>query len=159
MNLSYIPLQEYRRKWIFNHNEIPVSDEDKSIIKPLTEQSAMLVWNTFISKKSIRPDLISKGDWAARSNSWKKEGLWQAAWDSEESALPEPILESIDWEDDTPIFFCYEKYQVIETTWAVFQRNWKCFLFFDDGPLLVSSAEKQAIWFQQNGEFQLGIRS
>ena len=159
MNLSYIPLTEYRRKWIFNHNEIPVSDDDKNEIKPLTEKSAMLIWNKLISNKSIRPDLISKGDWAARSNSWKKEGLWQSAWDCDEPQLPEPIPESIEWNDDVIVYFCYEKYQVIETTWEVFKRNWKCFLFFDDGPLLVSAQEKQAIWFQQNGEFQLGIRS
>ena len=42
---TYIPLDTYRRKWIFNHKDLPVSDDDKTVILPLTDKSAMLVWN------------------------------------------------------------------------------------------------------------------
>jgi hypothetical protein len=155
---TYIPLENYKRKWIFNHKDLPVSEADKAQIKPLAEKSAMLVWNQWISNKSSRAEQFAKGDWAAKADAWSLTEHWQAAWDSEDEQLPEAIREHMDWADDTPIFFCYEKYQIIETRWDVFVRNWKCFLFFDDGPLLVSPKQKQALFFQQNGQYQLGVR-
>ncbi|WP_282166735.1 DUF2947 domain-containing protein [Shewanella japonica] len=156
---TYIPLDAYKRKWIFNHKDLPVLDTDKALIKPLTDKSAMTVWNQWISNKCNRAELFSKGDWAAKQDAWKQTEHWQSAWDSDDNSLLEPIAEFIDWDDDTQVFFCYEKYQIIETTWAVFARNWKAFLFFDDGPILIAPKKKQAIMFEQNGQYKLGMRS
>ncbi|MGB0893851.1 MAG: DUF2947 domain-containing protein [Parashewanella sp.] len=159
MSHSYIPLDQFKKKWIFNHNELPVSEQDKLMIKPLSDKSSMKLWNMLISNKSSRSDLFSKGDWAARSNSWKKSDQWQTSWDSDTPELPQLLDEYIQWPDDTLVYFAYDKYQLIESTWEVFKRNWKCFLFFDDGPLLISPNFRQAVWFQQDGTYQLGIRS
>ena len=155
---TYIPLDTYRRKWIFNHKDLPVSDEDKTGILPLTDKSAMLVWNQWISNKSSRDEQFTQGDWAAKANAWVKTDHWQSAWDSEDNSLPEMLAEFIQWPEDTQVYFCYEKYQVIETRWDVFVRNWKCFLFFDDGPILISPKQKQAVMFEQNGQYKLGVR-
>jgi hypothetical protein len=155
---TYIPLAQYRRKWIFNHQDLPVCDADKQAILPLTEKSAMEVWNKWISNKSSRAEQFSKGDWPAKASAWSKTDHWQSSWDSEANELPEPLAQFIQWPADTQIYFCYEKYQVIETRWEVFVRNWKCFLFFDDGPLLISPTQKQALMFEQNGQYKLGIR-
>ena len=84
---------------------------------------------------------------------------WQQAWDGDEPELPAELLANIKWEDNTTIFFCYEKYNIIETKWGVFKRNWKNFLFFDDGPLLLGRKQNQVVWFQSNGTFQLATRS
>lgn len=158
MSHTYIPLDQYKRKWIFNHKDLPVSDEDKALILPLTEKSAMQVWNNLISDKCPTPDKFSKGDWPAKPKAWSKSDEWQSAWDSDEPELPLALAEFIQWPGDTKIFFCYEKYQVIETNWEVFARNWKCFLFFDDGPLMISKKDKQAVMFNQDGTFQMGSR-
>lgn len=158
MATTYIPLNEFRRKWIFNHQDLPVTDEDKLSIKPLTEKSSMEVWNQWISNKSSRAEQFTKGDWAAKANAWTKTDHWQSAWDSEDNSLPEMLAEFIQWPDETPVYFCYEKYQIIETRWDVFVRNWKCFLFFDDGPILISPKQKQAVMFEQSGQYKLGIR-
>lgn len=158
MTHTYIPLDSYKRKWIFNHKDLPVSDADKALIKPLAEKSAMLVWNQWISSKSSCAEQFTKGDWPAKVDAWSLTEHWQAAWDSEEEQLPEAISAHIDWSSKTQVFFCYEKYQVIETSWEVFVRNWKCFLFFDDGPLLISPNKKQALFFHQSGQYQLGVR-
>ena len=158
MAYTYIPLETYRRKWIFNHKDLPVTDEDKAYILPLTDKSAMDVWNQWISNKSSCAEQFTKGDWAAKANAWTKTDHWQGVWDSEDSDLPVMLAEFIQWPDETPVFFCYEKYQVIETRWDVFVRNWKCFLFFDDGPILISPKQKQAVMFEQNGQYKLGIR-
>ncbi|SQH77587.1 conserved protein of unknown function [Shewanella benthica] len=32
---TYILLEQYQRKWIFNHKDLPVTYEDKAFIKPL----------------------------------------------------------------------------------------------------------------------------
>lgn len=158
MSDTYIPLAQYKRKWIFNHKDLPVTDEDKTLIKPLSQKASMEVWNKWISNKSSYAEQFGKGDWAAKDSAWTDTEHWQSAWDSEEAALPEPIALHIDWQDGAKVYFCYEKYQVIETRWDVFVRNWKCFLFFDDGPLLISPKQKQAIMFLQSGQYKLGNR-
>ncbi|MGI2209492.1 DUF2947 domain-containing protein [Shewanella baltica] len=155
---TYIPLEQYRRKWIFNHKDLPVTDEDKAHILPLTDKSAMEIWNQWISNKSSRAEQFTKGDWAAKADAWVETDHWQSAWDSEESSLPDMLAELIQWPDETTVYFCYEKYQIIETRWDVFVRNWKCFLFFDDGPILISPKQKQAVMFEQSGQYKLGTR-
>lgn len=158
MSHTYIPLEQYKRKWIFNHKDLPVTDDDKQAIKPLTEKSAMQIWTRLISDKSTTPDRFTKGDWAANPKAWSKRECWQGAWDSEDNTLPPELDEFIQWPAETVVYFCYEKYQVIETRWDVFVRNWKCFLFFDDGPLLISADSKQAVMFEQCGQFNMGAR-
>lgn len=152
-------MDSYRRKWIFNHKDLPVSDDDKLQIKPLDDKSAMQVWTRWISNKSRSAEYFSKGDWPARNKAWTKTEDWQQSWDSNDNSLPPEMESFINWPQDTPIFFCYEKYQVIETTWEVFIRNWKCFLFFDNGPLLISPKYTQALMFEQSGQYLLGTRA
>ncbi|WP_299495037.1 DUF2947 domain-containing protein [uncultured Shewanella sp.] len=158
MSHTYIPLAQYTRKWIFNHKDLPVSEEDKNKIQPLDQKSAMQVWNQWISNKSTRSEQFAKGDWGAKQDAWKETDHWQSAWDSEIPTLPDTLADFIDWPSNAIVYFCYDKYQVIQTTWEVFVRNWKCFLFFDDGPLLVSPKRKQAVLFHQNGQYQVGHR-
>ncbi|RTR39301.1 DUF2947 family protein [Shewanella canadensis] len=158
MSHTYIPLEQYKRKWIFNHKDLPVTDEDKAQIKPLDQMGSMEVWKKWVSNRSNHSEQFSKGDWPAKGDVWGEPDDWQSAWDSEDPALPELFAEFFDWKDDSTVYFCYEKYQVIETRWDVFVRNWKCFLFFDDGPLLISPKHKQAAFIHQDGQYQLGQR-
>lgn len=81
-----------------------------------------------------------------------------AQWESDDSALPDVILQYLDWQDDVTIYFCYEKYNVIETKWSVFKRHWKNFLFYDDGPFLLARRRKQVLWFGNDGAVKLGER-
>ena len=92
---TYIPLETYRRKWIFNHKDLPVTDEDKAHILPLTDKSAMEVWNQWISNKSSRAEQFTKGDWAAKADAWTETDDWQSVWDSEESSLPAMLADFI----------------------------------------------------------------
>lgn len=155
---QYIPLAQYQRKWIFNHKDLPVNELDKPLIKPLTQQSAMKVWDQLISNKCSTPDQLTKGDWPSNNRCWTKTINWMEPWESDDSALPETIAEFIQWPAESLVYFCYEKYQIIETTWQVFSHNWKCFLFFDNGPILVSPENDQALMFTQDGLVKLGKR-
>ncbi|MCL2918338.1 DUF2947 domain-containing protein [Shewanella litorisediminis] len=159
MQTSHIPLEQYRRKWIFNNKDLPVSDDDKACIYPLDEKSAMAVWKQLVSDKASASEHFSKADWGGRPKSWVKSDIWQDAWDCDEAALPPVVAAHFEWPDETRVFFCYDKYQAIETRWDVFVRNWKCFLFFDDGPLLISDSQPQVALFTQDGNVQLGVRS
>ncbi|CAH0992682.1 hypothetical protein SIN8267_02815 [Sinobacterium norvegicum] len=156
--MNYIPFDEYKKAWVFRHRDLPVSAEDLAAIKPMTPQRSSEVWGLNISELSTEPDHFTNGDWAAAKKTWKVNDRWQEAWDSEESTLPEAVLENIDWDDNTVVYFCYDSDNVIETTWAVFQRCWKNFLFFDDGPLLIGRKRLQVAQFFQNGNVQVGER-
>ncbi len=154
--MNYIPLSEYRNAWVFRHKDMPVCPEDLEQIKPLSESSAYQLWRQRISKEADHPTDLANDDWATKESNWLHKELWQKAWDSSSSELPELILENIDWADNVTVYFCYESSKIVETSWAVFKRNWKNFLFFDDGPLLIARKKKQAVQFFQNGSFAIG---
>ena len=155
--MNYTNLSDYRNAWVFRHKDMPVSPEDMEQIKPLSEPSAFEFWQQRISKEAHHPTDFASNDWAANKNTWLHKDRWQSAWDSPSPDLPELISEHIDWADNVRVFFCYESSKIIETTWAVFKINWKNFLFFDDGPLLIARKKKQAIQFFQNGNLAIGM--
>ncbi len=156
--MSYINLEEYNRKWIFTHKSMPVSDADLSLIKPMTQARSSQLWIENISSQSPDAERLSPQDWPVKKNNWTSEVDWMKEWESNEPALPSDIVHHIDWQDDVTVYFCYEKYNVIETKWGVFKRNWKNFLFFDDGPILIGRRRKQALWFSSNGSVKIGER-
>lgn len=157
--MNYVKLEQYPRKWIFTHASMPVEANDLEQIKPFTQARSSQIWCEHISSQSPDADHFDKGDWTHEDKIWSDAIDWQNAWDSDDIDLPQELLEFVDWEDNTTVFFCYEKYNVIETKWGVFKRNWKNFLFFDDGPMLIGRKKKQALWFHSNGTFKYGDRS
>ncbi|UJF16909.1 DUF2947 domain-containing protein [Vibrio sp. SS-MA-C1-2] len=157
--MSYQNLDEYSKKWIFTHPSMPVSEQDYALIKPMTQARSMQLWKDFISAQSPDPEHFERGDWPVNQSLWQPETVdWQTTWEADGTDLPTEISEYIDWQDQVTIYFCYEKYNVIETTWGVFKRTWKNFLFFDDGPILIGKKRKQALWFAQDGTVKLGER-
>jgi hypothetical protein len=80
-------------------------------------------------------------------------------WEGDDNDMPADILQHIDWQDDVTVYFCYEKYNIIETKWSVFKQTWKNFLFYDDGPILLGRRRKQALWFSSDGMVKLGEKT
>ncbi|WED20555.1 DUF2947 domain-containing protein [Vibrio sp. JC009] len=156
--MSYIDLNEYNRKWIFTHQSMPVEESDLELIKPMSQARSAQFWKENISSSSPDADRLAKEDWPRNSKNWSEEVDWMHCWESDDEALPELVLEHIQWQDDVTVYFCYEKYNVIETKWSVFKRNWKNFLFFDDGPILVGRRRGEALWFNSGGTVKLGNR-
>ena len=112
-----------------------------------------------ISKQSPDSERLSPSDWPSKVGCWKDEVDWSVAWEADESELPQDILEHLDWQDDVTVYFCYEKYNIIETKWAIFKKHWKNFLFFDDGPILIGRRRSEVLWFNTNGTVKLGHRT
>lgn len=156
--MSYLPMDEYSRKWIFTHQSMPVPSEDLELIKPMTQARAAQLWKENISAQSPDSERFSASDWARKEGSWRTEVDWMAAWESDDPQLPQEILDHIDWQDDVTIYFCYEKYNVLETKWSIFKRHWKNFLFYDDGPILIARRRDEALWFDSEGQVKLGRR-
>lgn len=156
--MAFLSLDDYPRKWIFTHQSMPIPEADKAQIKPMTQAKSAEFWRDNISKQSPDAERMSSQDWPTNDANWLESIDWMDCWESDDEALPEGVLSHIDWQDDVTVYFCYEKYNVVQTTWAVFRRHWKNFLFFDDGPMLIGRRRKQALWFQTNGQVRLGSR-
>ena len=156
--MSYLPLDEYQRKWIFTHQSMPVPEAELEAIKPMSQARASQLWKENISAQSPDADRLSSSDWPMNESNWKETVDWMAAWESDEEPLPESVIEFIDWQDDVTVYFCYEKYNVIETKWSTFKKHWKNFLFYDDGPILIGRRRSEALWFDSEGNVKLGHR-
>ncbi len=154
--MSYTPLEQLKNAWIFKHKSLPISDGDLTKIKPMTKDRANVVWDTFISRQVDHPDFFKKGDWPFDKNNWQEQGKWEGIWDSNEDSLPELITSHIAWDNNTVVYYCSNRDNVIETTWAVFARCWKNFLFMDDGPILIGKKRSQVVQFTSNGYFNIG---
>ncbi|MDN3613784.1 MAG: DUF2947 domain-containing protein [Vibrio gallaecicus] len=157
--MSYTTLDEYQRKWIFTHQSMPLPAEDLEKIKPMTQARAAQFWKENVSPQSPDSERLSTQDWPSKASNWKDEIKWMSCWDSDEPELPEGILEHIDWQDDVTVYFCYEKYNVLETKWSVFKKHWKNFLFYDDGPILLGRRRTETLWFSTKGTVKLGNRT
>ncbi len=156
--MKYQPLDSYSKKWIFTHASMPLPEESLEQIKPFTQAQSAEFWKENISRESPDIERLSKHDWPAKLDNWSSEEDWMGAWDSDQESMPEELLAHLDWQDDVTVYFCYEKYNVIETNWKTFKRHWKNFLFYDDGPILIARRRKQAAWFFDNGKVKLGTR-
>lgn len=156
--MNYIPLFEFKKAWIFKRQDLPIREEDLAAIKPMTEQRANTLWRSLVSSQVDHPDFFKKGDWPFAIQTWQEQGEWEAVWESDEVALPELIQQHLDWDNQTVVYYCNDNKSVIETTWSLFQRYWKNFLFMDDGALLIGKKRKQVVQFFSNGSFQVGTK-
>ncbi|MFT5815698.1 MAG: hypothetical protein ACI9VT_003472 [Psychroserpens sp.] len=154
--MNYTSIDELKNAWVFKHNNLPISDSDKTKIKPMASDRAKVLWDGVISKQVDHPDFFKKGDWPENIASWQDNGKWESTWDSEEILLPEMILTHLQWDNNTVVYYCNARDNVIETTWAVFQRCWKNFLFMDDGAILLGKKRNEAVQFLSTGYFKIG---
>lgn len=154
--MSYIPLEQLKNAWIFKHKSLPISEIDQAKIKPMAKDRANVLWDTFISRQVDHPDFFKKGDWPFDKSNWPEQGKWENIWDSDDKDLPELITSHIDWDNNTVVYYCSNRDNIIETTWIIFKRCWKNFLFMDDGPILIGKKRLQAVQFNSNGTFKLG---
>jgi hypothetical protein len=156
--MSYTSLEQLKNAWIFKHKSLPINETDLTKIKPMVKNRANVLWDTFISRQVDHPDFFKKGDWPFDQSNWQDQGKWEGIWDSNEENLPELITISIVWDNNTVVYYCSNRENVIETTWEVFKRCWKNFLFMDDGCILIGKKRKESVQFDSNGSFKVGIK-
>ncbi len=156
--MNYIPLEDYRYRWFFSHKDLPVDSTDLQKIKPIASDSAIQIWQQLISNRANHSELFHKDDWPKLNQTWSETVQWQDAWDGEETGLPRAVLDALNWEPETVVYFCYHSENIIETNWQVFEKNWKNFLFLDDGPILIGKRRAEALQFLDDGQVKIGVR-
>lgn len=154
---QYRPLSDSGKEWGFRREEPFVSEQDRAQILLLNPVAGANIWRDYVSDAYLFPDLFADDVWVKANRVGGAD--WEALWESDESGFPVEALEHCDnWGDDTKIYFCCHADFVIETTWGVFLRTWKAFLFLDSDAILVGRKKKQALQFCANGDVALLVR-
>ncbi len=155
--MNYIPLDEFKKAWVFRHKELPLSEDDRVRIKPMSRERAAVLWSTFISRENDHPDFFSQSDWVSNGANWQDEMVdWESDWEAGEALPPQALLDFLGWEDNTTVYFCMARDSVIETQFGVFKRCWQNFMFLVDGSLLIGKKRRSVVQFLENGRARLG---
>jgi Protein of unknown function (DUF2947) len=144
--------------WYFDMNDLPISNEDRLRIKRLTEESSKTIWEKYISIHNHHPMLLDKDEWPNLPGTWYDKGVWVDAWNESDQNSFDNLIGKTLWKLDEIVYFAYGIELVLETTWSVFNRNWKNFLFDDEEPFLFSPNKKTVITFKESGIFYVGLR-
>lgn len=112
--------------WMFTDDTIGMSDADLGKLHFLRESYALVIWAS-----TIRP-FLQRMDYSA-----SQRFDWEEEWDDSRSQFPSSILPQDAASPEDMLYFAWSPRMAVETTWAVFRRNWKCFLFHDEGPVLL----------------------
>jgi hypothetical protein len=154
--MNYIDIDKYEAKWMFTNPNLPVSKADIIYIRPLDEKSSREIWSRYISEFNRHPMLIENHEWTSLNDTWIKQDGWQYEWNSDRPEPPILLKNTETWQENDIVYFMYMRESVIETTWAVFLRNWKCFLFDDEGPFLFNPRNSEIYQFGPSGKLLYG---
>ncbi|WP_372761528.1 DUF2947 domain-containing protein [Pseudoalteromonas sp.] len=154
--MNYIQLDDYKKAWVFRHKDLPVPEQDLAQIKPMSHERAAVLWTTMVSREFDHPDFFDKTDWCGQEETFSQQVNWQDAWENGDEQPPEEILAHLDWQANTTVYFCMARDNIIETTFAVFKRNWQNFMFLADGSLLIGKKRNTVVQFLENGIAKLG---
>ncbi|MFY8328626.1 DUF2947 domain-containing protein [Pseudoalteromonas sp. ZZD1] len=154
--MNYIPLDDYKKAWVFRHQDAPVSEQDLALIKPMSHERAAVLWSTMVSREHDHPDFFDKTDWCGKDENFTQTVHWEAAWEEGAEQPPEEILAHLDWQANTTVYFCMARDNIIETSFAVFKRNWQNFMFLADGSLLLGKKRDAVVQFLESGDAKLG---
>ncbi|MBM6550336.1 DUF2947 family protein [Marinomonas ostreistagni] len=147
---QYRSLAQVGKEWVFRREEPFVSEDDRAAILLLSEVGGANIWRDYVSADFLFPDQFSREVWV--NTHIQDTAEWESTWESDAAALPEAVLEYVgSWGVDTKVYFCCHSDLVLETTWGVFQRAWKAFLFLDSDAILIGRKKKQALQFCENG--------
>ncbi|MGO2478939.1 MAG: DUF2947 domain-containing protein [Pseudoalteromonas sp.] len=156
--MNYIPLDDYKKAWVFRHQDAPVNEQDLALIKPMSSERAAVLWSTMVSREHDHPDFFDKTDWCGKEENFTQTLHWEAAWEEGAELPPQEILDHLDWQANTTVYFCMSRDNIIETNFAVFKRNWQNFMFLADGSLLLGKKRDAVIQFLENGDAKLGTK-
>ncbi|CCQ09563.1 FIG00950535: hypothetical protein [Pseudoalteromonas luteoviolacea B = ATCC 29581] len=156
--MNYIALDEFKKAWVFRHKELPIDDQDLALIKPMSASRAATLWATMVSKEKDHPDFFVVTEWTGDPKSWQQTLNWEAPWEAGEPELPSDIIDFLNWENNTTVYFCMSRDSVIETRFDVFKRHWQNFMFLADGSLLLGKKREAVVQFMENGQAKLGCR-
>jgi len=138
--------------WMFDD----VESSDKKLILSHDKLASNDIWRKVISAKNTHPMKLEDDDWTTRAVNWLGYGNWMDEWNSDNAELPNDLARALLWDETDVVLMLYDNSDVIQTEWHVFKRNWKCFLYEDEGPILYNMANNQFAQFNPIGSFRHG---
>jgi hypothetical protein len=156
--MNYISIDQFKKAWVFKHKDLPIAQADLDAIKLMTTERSAVLWSTMISREKDHPDFFTKTDWPGNDDTWSEQVNWEGPWENGVELLPEAISSFLKWEDNTTVYFCLSREQVLETRFDVFKRCWQNFMFLADGSLLLGKKRQTVVQFLENGQAKLGQR-
>ncbi|MFY8273039.1 DUF2947 family protein [Pseudoalteromonas sp. SSDWG2] len=154
--MNYLSLDEYSKAWVFRHQELWIPADKLALIKPMTPTRSAVLWTTFISRDKDHPDFFTDSDWVKQAEHFAHDDVfWERAFE-DEASIPQEILAHLDWHDNTTVYFCLNRDEVIETRFDIFKAHWQNFMFLADGSFLIGKKRKQVVQFMESGFARLG---
>ena len=154
--MNYLPLNEFKKAWVFRHQDLEIAPTDLEKIKLMSPTRSAVLWSTMVSREKDHPDFFTENEWAGQASSWQENLNWEKDWEAGLEELPESINEFLKWENNTTVYFCLNRDCVIETQFDVFKRCWQNFMFLADGCLLLGKKRDTVAQFLENGDVKLG---
>lgn len=147
------------RDWSFFHDAAPVPDADRARIRRLDDPSSQSAWDTVVGQR-IPATVVVRDGWLCELSRSGEPFEWHKAWNAGDNQWAASQLRPhFTWKDDTPVLFIWRPTWSVLTSFEVFVRYWRAFLFDDEGPLLVSMEHPEVAWFWPTGAGRFGQRA
>lgn len=153
--MKYIDINHYQDRWMFLTEGMSVSDTDIHFILPIASDYATDIWASGISRQSNDPEHLEADNWLLQESNWYFQDSWKKSLQTGNGRLPPSLKENLSWDDDDLVYVMWSSESIIETIWAVFQRNWLCFLQRNSSIFLVNHARNEIVQFLSEGSFRI----
>lgn len=150
------------RDWPFFAKDCAVPADCLPLVRPLTEDAARAAWCEFVDSDARRshPALLPTTSWPVQLLSSATSAHWQVDWNADAAIdFSTWMGGAVSWSQDTSVIFTWSATDAVETTWSVFRRCWRSFLFDDEGPFVWNLHHLDAIRFMPSGVAYVGHRS
>ena len=144
--------------WYFFDPDLLLPDTLRSQIMPLEREAALAFWAEFVSAvpHERHPMALPARHWL--DNRDLRGPNWQPSWNnpSDQDPIADFLQGRILWPDDAEVFFVWGHDYIVKTTWGIFLKAWRCFLFDDEGPFLISLGRPEFVQFGPGGSLAIG---
>lgn len=141
------------------HDRVPIPESDRARVERLDVASSRAVWRAVFG--GVAPATFDAlNDWLSRLRDGGERFRWVDAWEASDYGWAERTLRPhFPWPDETTVLFIWTPDRALQTSFGIFLRHWRAFLFDDEGPLLASMSGDEVAWFWPGSSGVVGRRS
>ena len=146
MDIDYTPVNETIYNDMFE-------DSEGSRVFLLSPSKANAVWESYIDPVATSYFSLPDDNWVIHNEQLKSTD-WIEFYNSGNSkGFADIIQNSVNWAEDTEVFYFAKKSIVFSSSWKVFLNCWHGFLASeDDCPLLMPKKGREALMFRPIGD-------
>jgi hypothetical protein len=158
MQLRIHPISEKSSPRLYTEGEIP--ELDRSQIARVYTEDNFLLWGELIHPDPERYAMrrLPAGHWAhEHDENWMD---WVPC--ANDRSLPDTVVPALQkvtgWAEDDTLLFMFNRWTTYKTTWGVFLKYWRHFLWMNDEPLLIRPETGIFVCFGSTGDIGWGRR-